>query len=101
MARGWRYTKLSLSSVILLFFSGTCFVLLLLSFCRFCFVGVSVFMLALELRRCSSDLFRSSRPHIVIPDWQPRIILLGMIEARSVNVNIYIYMYTHTTRGTT
>ena len=36
MARGWRCTKLSLSSALLLSFSGLCFVLLFLSFC-FCF----------------------------------------------------------------
>ena len=39
--RGWHYTKLSLSSALLLFFSGMCFALLLLSFCLsflfFCF----------------------------------------------------------------
>ena len=34
--------------------------------------------------RCSSDIFLSSRPRTV-PDWQPRSILLGMVEARSVN----------------
>ena len=47
MASGRHYTKLSLSSALLLYFSGMmCFVLLLfLSFCRFCFV----FMLSLEL----------------------------------------------------
>ena len=38
-----------------------------------------VFLLSLELGRCSSDLFLSSRH---VPDWQPRIILLGMVEAR-------------------
>ena len=39
MARGWHYyTKLSLSSALVLFFSGICFVLLFLSFCRFCLV---------------------------------------------------------------
>ena len=50
MARGWHYTKFSLSSALLLSFSGVCFVLLFLSFCRFCFV----FMLSLELCRFSS-----------------------------------------------
>ena len=71
------YTKLSLSSALLLSSSGMCFVLLFHSFCF-------LFMLSLELCRCSSDLFLSSRPRTV-PDWQPRI-LLGMVEARSVNV---------------
>ena len=64
MARGWHYTKLSLSSALPYFFSGMCFVLLFLSLCvvfvlfLFCFVS----MLSLELCRCSSDLFLSSRP---------------------------------------
>ena len=40
--------------------------------------------LSLELCRCSSDLFMSSRPRV--SDWQPRSILLGMVEAGSVNV---------------
>ena len=48
------------------------------------FLIVCVFLLlSLELGRCSSDLFLSSRPRV--PDWQPRIVL-GMVEARSVNV---------------
>ena len=38
MTLGWHYTKLSLSSSLLLSFSGMCFVFLYLSFCRFCFV---------------------------------------------------------------
>ena len=38
-------------------------------------------MLALELRRCSSDL---GCPGDHVPDWQPHI-LLGMVEVRSVN----------------
>ena len=44
MARGWHYTKLSLSSAILLSFPGMCFVFkekkLFLSFAVFCFVFV-------------------------------------------------------------
>ena len=40
-------------------------------------------MLSLELCRCSSDIFLS--PADYVPDWQPRT-LLGMVEARSVNV---------------
>ena len=50
-------------------------------FVLFCFCFVV--MLSLELCRCSSDIFLSSRPRT--PDWQPRI-LLGMVEARSINV---------------
>ena len=46
-----------------------------------------VFMLSLELcRRCSSDLFLSSRPRTVVPDWKPGILLgISMVGARSVN----------------
>ena len=51
MARGWHYTKLSLSSALLLSFPGMCFVLMFLYFCNF-----FVFMLSLELCRCSSEL---------------------------------------------
>ena len=54
----------SLSSAFLLSFSGMWFVLLFPSFCRFlfCFLFRSILMLSLELCRCSSDLFLSSRP---------------------------------------
>ena len=73
MARGWYCTKLSLSSALLLCFSSVCFLLLFLSFCRFCFAFVFcfVFMFSLELCSCSSDIFLSSRPRG--PDWQPRL----------------------------
>ena len=61
MARGWHYAKLSLSNARRLSFSGMCILLFLfLSLCRFC---LFVFLLlSLELGRCSSDLFLSSRP---------------------------------------
>ena len=83
MARGWHYTKLSLSSaLLLLIYSGRCIMSVLLSFRRFCFVSLSFLLLSLELFVdvplivfCPAD----------VPDWQPRIILLGMVEARSVN----------------
>ena len=63
MARGWHYTKLSLSSVLILSFSGMCILLvpfflsILLCFllCFFALVGACI-------NRCSSDLFLSSRP---------------------------------------
>ena len=90
MARGWHYTKLSLSSALLLSFSDMCFVLLFLSFCRFCLVFVFVFMPTLELCKFSPNRFLSSRSatyrignHVYH--------ILGMVEARSVNV-----MNTHT-----
>ena len=47
-------------------------------FCAFVFF----FLLSLELGRCSSYFFC---PADHVPDWQPRI-LLGVVEARSVNV---------------
>ena len=47
------------------------------------FLFLFLILLSLELCRCSSDLFLSPVDHV--PDWQPRI-LLGTVEARSVNV---------------
>ena len=62
MARGWHYAKLSLSSALRLSFSGMYILLFLfLSLCRFC-LCVFFLLLSLELGRCSSDLFLSSRP---------------------------------------
>ena len=82
MARGWHYVKLSFSSALRLSFLGMCILLFLfLSLCRFLCVCVFL-LLSLELGRCSSDLFLPIRPRT---DWQPRV-LLGMVEARSVNV---------------
>ena len=65
MARGWHYTKLSLSST-LLSFSGMCILLLFFSFLFvvFVFCCCVFLLLSLELCRCSSDLFLSSRPRI-------------------------------------
>ena len=61
MARGRHYAKLSLSNAARLSFSDLCILLFLfLSLRRLC---VCVFsLLSLELGRCSSDLFLSSRP---------------------------------------
>ena len=62
MARGWHYAKLSLSNACRLSFSGMCILLFLFLFLRrFLFVCVFL-LLSLELGRCSSDLFLSSRP---------------------------------------
>ena len=62
MARGRHYAKLSLSNAPRLSFSDLCILLLLfLSLCRFLCVCVFL-LLSLELGRCSSDLFLSSRP---------------------------------------
>ena len=61
MARGWHYAKLSLSNAPRLSFSGLCILLFL--FLSPFVVFVCVFLLlSLELGRCSSDLFLSSRP---------------------------------------
>ena len=82
MARGWHYTKLSLSSALLLSFSGMCILLLFLSFCRSCFVFVVFF----GSRWSFVDvplIFSCPADHV--PDWQPRT-LLGVVETRSVNV---------------
>ena len=63
MARGWHYAKLSLSNAPRLSYSDLYILLLLfLSLCRFFCVFVFFLLLSLELGRCSSDLFLSSRP---------------------------------------
>ena len=82
MARGWHYAKLSLSNAPRLSFSGLCILLFLfLSLCRFC---VFVFFFCSHWSLVDVPLiFFCPADHV--PDWQPRI-LLGMVEARSVNV---------------
>ena len=66
MARGWHYAKLSLSNARRLSFSGMCILLFLfLSLCRF-YLFVFFLLLSLELGRCSSDLFLSSRPRTAL-----------------------------------
>ena len=61
MARGRHYAKLSLSNAARLSFSDLCILLFLfLYLCRLCVLCFS--LLSLELGRCSSDLFLSSRP---------------------------------------
>ena len=84
MARGWRYAKLSLSSALRLSFSGMC--ILFCYFCSFLFVVFCLFMFFF----CSHWSFVDVPliffcPADPVPDWQPRI-LLGVVEARSVNV---------------
>ena len=82
MARGWHYAKLSLSNALRLYFSGLCFLLFLfLSLCHFC---LFVFFFCSHWSLVDVPLiFFCPADHV--PDWQPRI-LLGMVEARSVNV---------------
>ena len=82
MARGWHYAKLSLSNAPRLSFSGMCILLFLfLSLCRFC---LFVFFFCSHWSLVDVPLiFFCPADHV--PDWHPRI-LLGMVEARSVNV---------------
>ena len=82
MARGWHYAKLSLSNAPRLSFSGLCILLFLfLSLRRFC---LFVFFFCSHWSLVDVPLiFFCPADHV--PDWQPRI-LLGMVEARSVNV---------------
>ena len=62
MARGRHYAKLSLSNAARLSFSDLCILLFMfLSLCRFVCLCFSL-LSSLELGRCSSDLFLSSRP---------------------------------------
>ena len=86
MARGWHYAKLSLSSALRLPFSGMCsnLLFLFLSLCSFCLLMFFSYFF------CSHWSLVDVPPMFFCPadhvsDWQPRI-LLGMVEARSVNV---------------
>ena len=82
MPLGWHYAKLSLSNAPRLSFSDLCILLFLfLSLCRFC-VFVFFFCSHWSLVDVSLIFFC---PADHVPDWQPRV-LLGMVEARSVNV---------------
>ena len=83
MVRGWHYSKLSLSSALLLSFSGMCILLLFLSFCRFIFI-----LLLLGLCRRSSDLFLSSRPRTgLATTYITGYFKKNHIEARSVLIS--------------
>ena len=57
MARGWRYTKLSLSSAFLSFYVLCVFV----PFLSFMFCSVFVFILSLEVCRCLKKNLNPSR----------------------------------------
>ena len=82
MARGRHYAKLSLSNAARLSFSDLCILLLLfLSLCRF--LCVSAFLCSHWSLVDVPLIFFCPADHV--PDWQPRV-LLGMVEARSVNV---------------
>ena len=81
MARGRHYAKLSLSNTARLSFSDLCILLFLfLSLCRLC---VCVFLCSHWSLVDVPLIFFCPADHV--PDWQPRV-LLGMVEARSVNV---------------
>ena len=81
MARGRHYAKLPLSNAARLSFSDLCILLFLfLSLCRLC---VCVFLCSHWSLVDVPLIFFCTADHV--PDWQPRV-LLGMVEARSVNV---------------
>ena len=83
MARGRHYAKLSLSNAPRLSSSDLCILLFLfLSLCRF-FLCVCVFFCSHWSLVDVPLIFFCPADHL--PDWQPRV-LLGMVEARSVNV---------------
>ena len=82
MARGRHYAKLSLSNAARLSFSDLCILLFMfLSLCRLC---VCVLLCSHWSLVDVPLIFFCPADH-VLPDWQPRV-LLGMVEARSVNV---------------
>ena len=81
MARDRHYAKLSLSNAARLSFSDLCILLFMfLSLCRLC---VCVFLCSHWSLVDVPLIFFCPADHV--PDWQPRV-LLGMVEARSVNV---------------
>ena len=81
MARGRHYAKLSLSNAARLSFSDLCILLFMfLSLCRLC---VCVFLCSHWSLVDVPLIFFCPADHV--PDWQPSV-LLGMVEARSVNV---------------
>ena len=81
MARGRHYAKLSLSNAARLSFSDLCILLFMfLSLCRLC---VCVFLCSHWSLVDVPLIFFCPADHV--PDWQTRV-LLGIVEARSVNV---------------
>ena len=81
ISRGRHYAKLSLSNAARLSFSDLCILLFMfLSLCRLC---VCVFLCSHWSLVDVPLIFFCPADHV--PDWQPRV-LLGMVEARSVNV---------------
>ena len=80
MARGWHYAKLSLSSALIYIFLACVFCYS----CSFLSVVFVCFFFCSHWSLVNVPLVFFCPAHQV-PDWQPRI-LLGMVEARSVNV---------------
>ena len=68
LARSWRHIKLSLASALLLYFSGMCSMLLIFFLSFFC-LFVVVFMLSLELCRCSSQFNKYTHNYRVCVDF--------------------------------
>ena len=90
MARGRHYAKLSLSNAPRLSFSDLCILLFLFLSLFFC---VLVFFFCSHWSLVDIPLiFFYPADHV--PDWQPRV-LLGMVEARSVNVKKTTTTKTH------
>ena len=81
MARGRHYAKLSLSNAARLSFSDLCILLFL--FLSLCVLCVCVFLCSHWSLVDVPLIFFCPADHV--QDWQPRV-LLGMVEARSVNV---------------
>ena len=81
MARGWHYAKLSIECPSSILFWHVHFLFLFFSLCRFC---LFVFFFCSYWSLVDVPLI-SFCPADHVPDWQPRIVL-GMVEARSVNV---------------
>ena len=95
MARGRHYAKLSLSNAARLSFSDLCILLFLfLSLCRLCFC---VFLCSHWSLVDVPLIFFCPADHV--PDWQPRV-LLGMVEAPSVNVKKTTTTYINLHAGT-
>ena len=80
MARGWHYTKVSLSSALLLFFFWHDVHCVVVPF----FLSVFCFVFVLFLFCFHALIFSSPVDHV--PDWQPGI-LLDIIEAHNAHNN--------------
>ena len=84
MARGWHYAKFSLSNAPRLSFSDLFLACVFCFSCSFLFVVFVCLCFSFALSLVDVPLiFFCPADHV--PDWQPRV-LLGMVEARSVNV---------------